>query len=348
MPASATRVATRYMRALRASEEDLAGLLARYRGELARYAAHEKTATEWLRAHGEIERLGTDPASETERTRLRETHLMEDVRRDARGNIVSYKLRSSGPAGAVGYNGRSGEVGRAADRLGLAILQQLKLPPNLRKAVEVSVRWWGKKVTLPKGDAPRVEMYLEHLEVFRKYERLYEDALRLGAPHSEEGEGATRTPVGPFTVVNGGGFGDDVMAQCAEVVAEVARRMTTIGLGKVCYGDLLITGKLMNKKNVMAFYSPASDEMFIRPVQATDDAVRFICHEITHRLVSKMLHGRRPEIEALYETVQASGRFVTPYARTGGPEENFCEMVSFWAMGRLPQDQIALLERVIG
>ena len=35
--------------------------------------------------------------------------------------------------------------------------------------------------------------------------------------------------------------------------------------------------------------------------------------------------------------------FVTHYAKKGGPGENFAEMVSFYALGKLPQAQLDLL-----
>jgi hypothetical protein len=40
-------------------------------------------------------------------------------------------------------------------------------------------------------------------------------------------------------------------------------------------------------------------------------------------------------------------RFVSNYAKKGGPDENFAEMVSFYALGKLPADQIPLLEAII-
>jgi hypothetical protein len=40
--------------------------------------------------------------------------------------------------------------------------------------------------------------------------------------------------------------------------------------------------------------------------------------------------------------------FVTGYAEKGGPGENFAEMVSFMAIGKLPKEQVELLRPLLG
>jgi hypothetical protein len=39
--------------------------------------------------------------------------------------------------------------------------------------------------------------------------------------------------------------------------------------------------------------------------------------------------------------------FITAYAKRGGPAENFAEMVSFYAVGKLPKEQVELLEPLL-
>lgn len=39
--------------------------------------------------------------------------------------------------------------------------------------------------------------------------------------------------------------------------------------------------------------------------------------------------------------------FVTPYAKAGGPDENFAEMIAFYVLGKLPADQVELLKAVL-
>jgi hypothetical protein len=439
----AERVARRYLRRIADSYGDPAELLQAYGRMIARYAAHEDTAKNWLRARQEIERLTLEgPHTKPERERLRETHMIEVT--DKTERRTSFRDKAGPPTMEVAYNGRSGALGKLADRLCLAILQQLVLPPGLRRSVEASAKWWDKAVRRPRGksyeegQALELEQYLEHLEVFRKYEKIYEEAIRVGKPHMAEGEGATRMKAGPFVVVNTGGFSPDSMDVCVKLAEDAARLMEGIGLGKVCYGDMLMSNRLMNKQNVMAFYSPEQDEMFIR-INATPGAVRFICHELTHRLVNKFLQSKKHEIAQLYATINTHSRFlsqtemppsgdkveykgkmmhvvntdarrksvslgyaentecfvcaekgrahheddeehkapirrrevyqmpvamfyklkgveqkvdpmdfITPYAKVGGPEENFCEMVSFYALGKLPKAQLDLLLPILG
>jgi hypothetical protein len=343
------RVVARYL--LADSYGDPSELLRKYQEKVAEYATHEKTAFEWLQGYREIERLRASGSTREEQDAVRERYMITDVTKDAQGRLKSYKNLAGGPVGAVAHSGRSGWVGAMAKELCLGILQQFALPAGVRKSIEASSTWWNKTVRLPRGqtyeagEALGVDLYLDHLKTFRKYEKVYADAIRLGKAHSGEGEGATKMEAGPFTIVNTGGFGPDVMTNSAKVAMEVARRMEGIGLGKVCYGDLHLSGKLMGK-NVAAFYSPGHDEMFIRP-NIPGDAIRYICHELTHRLVNNHLRSKKTEIDQLYGSLKASGRFVSPYARKGGPEENFCEMVSFWAIGMLHPDMVDLLRQII-
>lgn len=342
---SAGRVVLRYL----VASGDLPDLLRRYRERLAHYAAHEQKADLWLQAADKIEQLQKEgPHTKDEQEHLRSTHMHDVESRDSSGRPTSWREKSGPMTGAVENGGRSGEVGGAGKTLALAILQQLTLPTTLRKAVESSAKWWGKAVRGPRGESRAekqrlgVQLYLEHLTIFRKYEKLYEDAIASGKQHSAEGEGATRLPAGPFTVVNTGGFDQDIMAECVKVVHKAAVAMQGIGLGKVLYGDVLISGKVMGKKDA-AFYDPRQDEMFVRP-NATDAAVRVICHELTHRLVAKFLQARIDEIDRIYATIKTQGMgFVTLYAKSGGPEENFCEMVGSHAIGRLPKEQFELI-----
>jgi hypothetical protein len=343
------RVVARYLRA--DSYGDPSELLRKYEAQVAEYAKLEQVAIGWLEGYRELERLRATRASREEQDAVRERHMVTDVTKDAQGRFKSYKDLAGGPVRAVIREGRSGWVGATAKEFCLGLLQQFALPAGVRKSIEASSTWWHKAVRLPRGktyeegEALGVELYLDHLKTFRKYEKVYADAVRIGKAHSGEGEGATRVVAGPFTVVNTGGFSTEVMARSAKVAIVVAQRMEGIGLGKVCYGDLHLSGKLMGK-NVAAFYSPGHDEMFIRP-NIPGDAIRYICHELTHRLVNKHLRSKQSEIAQLYGNCKATGRFVSPYARKGGPEENFCEMVSFWALGMLHPDMIALLRDIL-
>jgi hypothetical protein len=244
-----------------------------------------------------------------------------------------------------------------------------------------------------------------------------------GQLHSDPAVAAkTKIHVGPFDVVNTGGFDDETMKKAAEVVRKAADAMMGIGQGKVCYGDILIS-KTIQSKNYAAFYIPSSDEMFIRAnVPGNWDTVRTVCHELTHRLQHKFLSAKRDDIIVLYaklgssrftapredfpkpgevyetpkgklkvvdvdyrqqavkyqdeeqireqqeggikamwkspltawlrvigkppETREDYGGFITGYAKKD-PDENFAEMVSFYAIGKLPKNQVAMLEPIL-
>jgi hypothetical protein len=285
-----------------------------------------------------------------------------------------------------------------------------------------------------------VQLYLDFLEDFRKHERLFGLALQQGKAHATDEASTTRLKAGPFILVNTGGFDMDTMMAAAKLVEEAAKRMDSIGLGKVCYGDVLLSNRLAGKATVAAFYVVASDEMFVRAdLRTTEDTVRVTCHELTHRLEHKFLAGKEREIAQLYAKINThsgfmsntempafgapltykgelwkvvdrdtrrrsvklapanplrcfvcaeKGRkehvpdeehkfpiarketivmpaehfykmqgmeqkvdpldFITNYAKKGGPSENFAEMVSFYAIGKLPKEQLDLLLPILG
>jgi len=327
-----------------------------------------------------------------------------------------------------------------------AILQQTVLPPKIRKSIEAIAKFYARTPRLdPRGStyeeslAKRVALYLDFLEDFRKHEKVFEAAISQGKQHSGEGEGATRVKAGPFTLVNSGGFGSEQMQNIAKLVEEAAQKMAGIGLGKVNYGDIILSNRI-ERPNWAAFYVVAKDEMFIRADSKMNmDTVRVLCHELTHRLEHKFLQGKKHEISKLYATINThssfmsetelpafgatvpyqdklwkvverdvrrrtvkvspanplqcfvcaeKGRaehepdeehkfpiarmetivmpaatffklngveqkvdpldFITAYAKKGGPGENFAEMVSFMALGKLPQAQVDLLLPILG
>lgn len=304
-----------------------------------------------------------------------------------------------------------------------AVIQQLVLPQGLRRSIEAAAKFWDKSARRfrPKAKysqpeefrAEYVDRYLEDLELFRKYEKLFERALAEGKAHSHEGEGATTIQAGPFKVVNTGGFPTALMVEKAKLVAHCADLMSHIGLGKICYGDVLITNRISAQSHTQAFYHIASDEMFVRADgKVTMDGVHAVCHELAHRYHYKVLGKSNQEVNKLYNTLklaqeslpmeapqkgetltwkgesyvvdgidwerrrikmklpsepdprvsfflplsaytQSKGsppsglKFVTGYAEKGGPGENFAEMVAFYAMGKLPSEQVELLKPLL-
>lgn len=440
----AIRVWERYRLAQRVAERAKTGdsmgdprdLLAKYKHLLARYAEKEHEAKRYLELTAEIEKYKEVSTFDAEK--LKQLQIERD----------------GGGPGTGPFREKGSDIGthlivygfkplqQVAQPLCLAILQQLALPQKTRKSIEVAAKFWARSPRLnPRGRTweesivKRVELYMEHLELFRKHEKLFELALKEGKPHSETGDLVTLLKAGPFSVINTGGFDPKTMEDKARLCAEAAEKMTAIGLGKVCYGNVLITNRLSGER-VEAFYMPANDEMFVRAdAKVTLDTVRVVCHELTHRLEFKFLQGKKSDIVRLYakfnthaminnsytdfpkigEPVEYEGKtmrvidtdyrrrsvkiqdpdvkkrcfvcgqpveghqpdaehkspivrneaysmplqtfnrlkgipnkvdpldFITAYAKRGGPSENFAEMVSFYAVGQLPKEQVELL-----
>jgi hypothetical protein len=312
-----------------------------------------------------------------------------------------------------------------------SILQQYQLPPKIRRGIEKAARFWSR-AKLPKrriksqrgtydADAEKLENYLEVCVGVRQQVTDAQSAIVKGKLFSDpEVAAETKIEAGSFTLINTGGFKDEVMAKAAQVVKKAEKAMRGIGQGKVCYGDILVSKTINNKRTVAAFYVDRSDEMFVRANVPTDwDTVRVVCHELTHRLIDKFLQGKRRGILDIYATLNTQQRFmrrdlipeeylpkrgeelvekgetwkikdvdpwrqsvkftkggdpkslystsilfwlkmkgvevhqipdfkgfISKYAATN-PEENFCEMVSFYAIGKLPASQVELLKEVL-
>jgi hypothetical protein len=316
-----------------------------------------------------------------------------------------------------------------ASALFWAILQQYVLPSQIQRGIEAASRLWSKKkITIrPKHQFGTYDMDAEYLEAYlkmclemRTQVSSAQAAIVKGKLNSDPEVAATvRFPAGSFVVVNTGGFNDKVMKSAVDLAHKAEQAMRGIGLARVCYGDILISKTINNRRNVAAFYLHKNDEMFVRANIPDDwNTVRVICHELTHRLVNKFLQGKTAEIRAIYRTLKtqdfitseripdellpkvdetlvergmtlvvvdvdkyngkvkmrAEGEpnarfslpieawlqrkgiephlrpdfrgFITHYASTD-QEENFCEMVSFYAIGKLPKSQVELLLPVL-
>lgn len=439
-------MAKRYLLAAKVAERAKRGdsigdpkeLLGKFKMLLAKYSEVEPEAKEWLRLNEEVGKSLTENQALINRgeppnhDKLKALRLQRDKSGDRdRGSTVTFHMAQHG-------FGKLQETGKL---LCWAILQQLVLPPKLRKSIEVAAKFWSRDARMrPHGTTmdstiqKRVMLYLEHLEVFRKHVKLFDEAIRQGKSHAEAGELVTKYRGGPFTLVNTGGFDAEVMKEKARLCEEAAHKMSAIGLSKVCYGDVLIANRLSGE-STQAFYLVAKDEMFVRAdARVVLDTVRVMCHELTHRLETKFLESKKQAIIDLYRKINThsmylsntempsigtpitydgksmkvtdydrrrktvkieegglpkcfvcaeKGRtehvpdeehkipiyrreaytmpvqtfyrlqgkefkadpldFITAYAKRGGPSENFAEMVSFWAVGKLPQEQIDML-----
>ena len=439
----ASRVAERVKQA--DSFGDPNDLLAQFKRAVAKYAEKEPVAKRFLATYAEVVKLmalGAPPEKLKEVRLNGMEELISESEDGKRRQVRDLTYEVTTHAAQHGW----GKIQDVAQNLCFAILQQLVLPPKARKSVEAIAKFYARTPrvstrgkTYEEARAKAVQNYLDLLEDFRKQEKVFEVVLTQGKQHSAEGEGATRVKAGPFTLVNTGGFKPEQMKNIAKLAEEAAQKMAGIWLGKVNYGDILLTNRI-ERANWAAFYVIAKDEMFIRAdAKINMDTVRTLCHELTHRLEHKFLPGKKHEITQLYatinthssfmsdtempaygETVEYGGKtlrveqkdvrrrsvtladpkppecfvcaekgrdhhendeehkmpirrkeviqmsaamfyklkgveqkvdpldFVTGYAKKGGPGENFAEMVSFYAIGKLPKEQIDLLLPILG
>lgn len=189
---------------------------------------------------------------------------------------------------------------RDAHELFLAILQQYSLPPALRKRVEAAAKFFGRsRINRPQAEEA-IETFVKLMASYREYIDVAKQALNQGTSHTETVD--TRIPAGPFTLVNTGGFSSAIMTEVAEVVEKAAQLMRGIGLGHVCYGEVLVSNTVSSKSNVLAFYLVEKDEVFVRANLKGKqvDTVRTMCHELGHRLEHKFLKDRARDIAVLY------------------------------------------------
>lgn len=301
----------------------------------------------------------------------------------------------------------------------LSLLQQLDLPPKVRKAVEAAAKFYSKSRVQKPPRGQEAEVYEKHLAVYRDQLELAKTAISQNKPRGQGGTdtGSKAKQAGPFTLINTGGFDDGTMEEAAKIVEKAADLLARKGLSKVCYGEVLLSNTL-HRSTVLAFYLVEKDEMFIRAnlKGKQHDAVQTTLHELAHRLHFKFLKSQDGAIRMMHfnisrkererlrnfvsdptlrpksgDTMTTKGKvyevtrvvydkvylvrqddpktqatiplagwirnkgldtsqhvtgFVTPYAAKNH-EENFAEMVAFYCLDKLPDDQVEMLKAVL-
>jgi hypothetical protein len=308
----------------------------------------------------------------------------------------------------------------------LGLLQQYDIPADLRKKVESCSRFYEKtRFATPKNLEEGVASFKKLMTLYREHLALAKNTFNQSTVRGLDAPTVLRA--GPFRVVNTGGFDEATMANCVKVIERAVHLLAKKGLGKVCYGDALISNTL-SKSKVLAFYLVSSDEFFVRANLKGKEgaALQTIIHELAHRLYFKFLQSKHRDIARIYQaikskvdqstsdleseirnnpdlspkpgdTVVEKGKtyvvervgygsrsgyqvimhreddpsnkasvslkgwallkgikpeskpgsgFITPYAGKND-EENFAEMIAFYCMDELPQDQVELLEKVL-
>lgn len=187
-----------------------------------------------------------------------------------------------------------------AGELFLAILQHYDVPTKVRRVVERAAKFFAKSKVRRSKRAEAVETYVQALKTYRSFLEAASQALSEGALHGE-GSG-TKLPAGKFTVVNTGGFPDDTMETVVETVTRASQLVTAKGLGKICYGDILVANTVGRSSRVLAFYRIPDDELFVRANLKGQKgaALRTIIHELAHRLHFRFLKSQDGEIQGIY------------------------------------------------
>lgn len=207
------------------------------------------------------------------------------------------------------------DLARAARPLLHSIIKNYYLPPKLQKSIEKASRFYSRskmrfKVSLLHldGAIKTAETYLKLVGEARDQLKVIQMAVREGKPHLSE-DSTTVWKAGPFTLINTGGFSDDVMKNIQGIVEKAANLMKKAGLTKPLYGNIQIT-KTISRGNVLAYYVLASDDFYIRAnVKPSVDTVKTVCHELAHRLHFKFLKHKDAQIEQLYNQIKSHNRW---------------------------------------
>lgn len=207
-----------------------------------------------------------------------------------------------------------------------AVFQTLSLPPALRKKAEIAARMALKTFRAPKLKGTNMTGWEDETETKFKEEMgfvhehldLLAACKKVGVPHSSEGELATRVTVGPFILVNTGGFSSNQMGEASEVVMKAVSLVKAHGLGKVLYGEVNLTNKAIEGGNP-AFYLIGSDEIFLRADKSDFAFVLFsFIHELGHRYAYKVL--KNVGVKELYDAFKAKdGLAELPVPEEGSP-----------------------------
>lgn len=280
-----------------------------------------KVATRYLRSavtddpkrlFKSLRRRLDDYDNEEDTAKRYQKQLADFKKQTARGLIVSQPVGYTDILD-IGVNVRFfNQYFREMWPLAVTILQGYALPATVRKKVERIARFWATKQKTRKPRLPRKELeqidayltyYLKNLDTLREQFAVIEMAFSKGRLIAEGDDGdPIKVRVGPFTLLNLGGFDDQVMDEVAKAVKQASDEITTSGLGKVCYGDVHVTQKVA-RGNTAAFYMPRSDEFFVRAdkkVRATGKLVHNILHELGHRYETKFLKNEREVLATLY------------------------------------------------
>lgn len=287
MDLTAQRVATRYKQRIAESIGDPARLVHNFRVVVDFIAALEEGIPAAREAEKVLQRGEDDPGWQGARRIVQDTAIKIGIRL-TRGYA---QLRDTG------------------HMLFLAILQQYELPAAQRKAVEAAAKFFSRGTVQKPAKGKEIEVYEKYLATYREQFALAKAIIAQGKLRGEssvepEHEQPVNLVAGPFKLVNTGGFAPEIMNEAAKVVETAAKLLQAKGLGKVCYGEVLISNTLM-RPSVLAFYLMGKDEFFVRAnlKGKEHDAVQTVVHELGHRLHFKFMQSKDREIQAMYRQI---------------------------------------------
>lgn len=284
------RVATRYR--LAEAIANIPNLASEIGRNLVKFVEFEQTARDYQGYLAEIKKiLARDPYSEDQKP------YWEKID----SHLVEYRL-------GIWVSHNYYLWFRDTWELSLAVLQQFSLPAPLRRKIEQTAKYWASKqkaksyrfkgTQLDKFDTI-ISTYLTQTETILDQFSAITEALSKGKPMSEDD--GSKLKVGPFTLVNTGGFKPEVMNDVAETVKKATSLIMAKGYGKILYGDIMVTKKV-GRSNVLAFYMMNSDELLIRAgLRMSVDSIHTVLHELSHRLHRKFLQSKDQKIRALYQ-----------------------------------------------
>jgi len=213
------------------------------------------------------------------------------------------------------------------------LIQELaKYQPKNMAALAKHHKFWFKRWRWsPKSYNPQLETAKKYLSVLKDLRKQLADCQEAARQRVD----LQSESVGKFELYDSLGLSDAQKKPVITTLKAAAKALAKIGLKEFCYGKVTIVDSSKLVHGTAAFYSRNTDEVFLSPDLKGSD-VRVLCHEIAHRVHTKLRLKSRTQI--LYQQVKNLGVWVTSYAKTS-PEENFCEMVSFAAMGKLSDEE---------
>lgn len=167
------------------------------------------------------------------------------------------------------------------------LLQTYKAAPKDQKILEKAAQEFNK-VRTRIGKDPAADL-LKKYQLYKSFYEAAERTIKSAKPLTDEEDETLKA--GSFTLVNTGGFNDKVMANVADLVKESEKLLRAKGFGRVCYGEVNVTGTIA-KSRTLAHYTLTNDELFIRAnIKKGGLALRTIIHELAHRLQYKFMGG---------------------------------------------------------